>query len=224
MDFLQDFFHYSLDELPFVFLALAISLTVHEFAHAYSAYLFGDPTAQREGRVTINPRKHLDVIGTLLIFLVGFGWAKPVPVNRGNFKRPRLMGIMVSAAGPLSNILLGLVTLAIIVAMETGGFDPNNSGAHEALAVFLNHLLTLNIVLTVFNLVPLPPLDGYRIIEDLAPLKFRVKMQQNEQWGVFVFLLIVFIPPLRNVTIGPLFTAAYEITFQLYTGFHSIAA
>jgi len=224
MDFLNQILHYPLDELPFVFIALVIAFSVHEFAHAYSAYLFGDPTAKDEGRVTLNPRKHLDVFGTILIFIVGFGWAKPVPVNRGNFKYPRVMGIIVSALGPISNFILGVIALVIIVLLEVNGFDQHASGVNEAIMVFLNHFLTLNIVLTVFNLLPLPPLDGFRIVEDLMPQKLRIRMQSYTQWGVFIFLLIVFIEPLRKITLDPLFTAAYHITVQIYLILHSIAA
>lgn len=191
--------------MPFVFLSLVIAFTVHEFAHAYSAYLFGDSTAKQEGRVTLDPRKHLDIIGTILIFIVGFGWAKPVPVNRNHFKYPRLMGIVVSAVGPLSNLLIAFIGVSMtFLLFGTGTYD-TTSGIMAATRLFLNHLVMLNAVLFVFNLLPLPPLDGYRIIEDLAPQRVRIKMHQNVQWGTFVFLLIVFIPPLYAKTLAPLF-------------------
>lgn len=196
---------YPIDELPFVFLSLVIAFSVHEFAHAYSAYLLGDPTAKHEGRVTLDPRKHLDIIGTILIFIVGFGWAKPVPVNRNNFKNPRVMGIIVSAVGPLSNLLIAFIGVIITYLLfRTGAYD-SASGSMAAIRMFLNHLVELNAVLFVFNLLPLPPLDGYRIIEDLAPQRVRIRMHQNVQWGMFVFLLIVFIPPLYAKTLAPLF-------------------
>lgn len=196
---------YPIDELPFVFLSLVIAFSVHEFAHAYSAYLLGDPTAKHEGRVTLNPRKHLDIIGTILIFIVGFGWAKPVPVNRNNFKNPRLMGIVVSAVGPLSNLIIAFIGVCMTYLLfRTGAYD-SSSGSMAAVRMFLNHLVQLNAVLFVFNLLPLPPLDGYRIVEDLAPQRVRIRMHQNVQWGMFIFLLIVFIPPLYANTLAPLF-------------------
>jgi len=188
-----------------VFLSLVIAFSVHEFAHAYSAYLFGDHTAKNEGRVSLDPRRHLDVIGTILIFIVGFGWAKPVPVNRNNFKNPRLMGIVVSVVGPLSNLLIAFIGVLITYLLFKSGTYDSSSGIMAAIRMFLNHLVTLNAVLFVFNLLPLPPLDGYRIIEDLAPQRVRIKMHQNVQWGTLIFLFIVFIPPLYAKTLAPLF-------------------
>lgn len=206
------FFVYEWREMPFVFLALMIAFTLHEFAHAYLAYRFGDPTAKRMGRVTLNPRAHLDVFGTILIFIAGFGWAKPVPVNRGYFRYPRLMGIAVSAAGPLSNLLIAFVGLCIYYALNTFGvFDLMTYGVFHSTILFFDILIGLNLLLFVFNLIPLPPLDGYRIIEDLAPLHLREKMRQLEQWGVFIFLMLVFIPPLYKVTIMPIMSLRQDL-------------
>jgi Zn-dependent protease len=103
---MDSFLRFPIDQIPFVFLVLVIAFTIHEFAHAYFADRFGDPTPRSMGRVTLNPRVHFDFLGTILIFLVGFGWAKPVLINRSNFKRPRLMGIIVSFAGPFPTWLL----------------------------------------------------------------------------------------------------------------------
>lgn len=217
-------FAYRFEDMPFVFIALVIAFSVHEFAHAWTAYRFGDPTAKREGRLTLNPRKHLDVIGTILIFLIGFGWAKPVPVNRANFKNPRWMGIAVSAAGPLSNLLLVFLFLLLSSLLFQAGFRPDASGLTLAVDRLLNIAIYLNAILFVFNLIPLPPLDGWRIAEDLAPQRTRIRMQQYMQWGTFIFLLMVFIPPLRRVTIQPLFVFAYtELVPWAGNIIHSIA-
>jgi Zn-dependent protease len=205
-------------EIPFLFLALVIAFSVHEFAHAYAADKFGDPTPRSMGRVTLNPRVHLDILGTLLIFLVGFGWAKPVLINRSHFKKPRLMGIIVSAVGPLSNFLMAFVGLFIVYLLGyLGVFNGMNHGVHEAISLFFYKLIGLNIILFLFNLLPLPPLDGYRIVQDLLPLEQRIKLQQYEQWAIYLFLLMVFLPPLYNVVLGPLFSFQQPIiTFMLH--------
>jgi len=207
MDFLDKLIVFPVAHLPFVLLVLLISFTVHEFAHAYFANKFGDPTAKLLGRVTLNPSRHLDVFGTLLFLIAGFGWARPVPVNRENFRNPRAMGIVVSAVGPLSNLLVAFVGALIYVVLlkyhVQGAFTNERVG--EAINIFFEYLINYNILLFLFNLIPLPPLDGYRIIEDLAPRSLRIKLQQFEKWSIFIFLLIVFLPPVRAVTIKPLF-------------------
>ncbi|WP_172249708.1 site-2 protease family protein [Saccharibacillus deserti] len=203
----MDFLAFSFEQLPFVLAVLLIAFTVHEFAHAYAAYKFGDPTAKLLGRVTLNPARHVDVLGMLLILLAGFGWARPVPVTRENFSRPRLMGIIVSAVGPLSNLVIAFLgTIAYYLCLKNGVFiEANYSRGIEALDIFLSTLIQMNILLFLFNLIPLPPLDGYRILEDIAPLPLRRKMQAIEPYSIFIFLLIVFIPPLRENTIGRLY-------------------
>lgn len=209
---LGGFFRYSLDELPFVVLVLIIAFTVHEFAHAYSAYKFGDRTAYDMGRVTLNPMVHLDILGTLLFLIAGFGWAKPVLVNRGRFKHPRLMGVIVSAVGPLSNLLIAFIGALIYVALvKFGALDQASKGVVDAVKMFFGFLIQFNSLLFLFNLIPLPPLDGYRIIADLAPTHVRYKMSQNEQWGIFVFLILIFIPPLYRVTLQPILMLTGDI-------------
>jgi Zn-dependent protease len=216
MDFLEEWLWYPLKDFPFVILVLMIAFTLHEFAHAYSAYKLGDSTAYDAGRVTLNPREHLDVLGTILILIAGFGWAKPVPVNRSNFKNPRVMGIIVSAAGPLSNLVLVVIGILLVHVSNTSVLDGASHGLHLAVDTFLYYLVQLNAMLFIFNLIPLPPLDGYRIIEDLAPARVRVKMDRHIQWGMFIFLLIVFIPMLRTYTIEPLFALANPLIYNIY--------
>ncbi|MFD1772891.1 site-2 protease family protein [Paenibacillus rhizophilus] len=226
MDFLQSIIRMPLDQLPFLLVTILIAFTVHEFSHAYFANRFGDPTARLLGRMTLNPAVHFDVFGIILLLIAGFGWARPVPVNRDNFSRPRLMGIIVSAAGPISNLLMAIIgCLIYALLIATGVFDAIPSGkGQEAGQLFFSVFTFWNFFLFLFNLIPLPPLDGYRIVEDLAPRPLRGRLQRIEQWAMFLFLLIVFIPALQAYTITPLSMWAYimrsdtlNFFYQLFT-------
>ncbi|AIQ60292.1 site-2 protease family protein [Paenibacillus borealis] len=206
MEFLQSFIRMPLEQLPFLLITLLIAFTVHEFSHAYFANKFGDPTARLLGRMTLNPAVHFDFFGIILLVVAGFGWARPVPVNRDNFSRPRLMGVIVSAVGPISNLLLGFLGAMIYSALAATGVleSISNDRVLQAIYWFFGIFIQLNFFLFLFNLIPLPPLDGYRIVEDVAPRPIRGRLQQYEQWAVFIFLLILFIPGLRAYTITPL--------------------
>ncbi|QRF32027.1 site-2 protease family protein [Bacillus safensis] len=208
---LNQFLVYPLELIPYVAITLVVAFTMHELAHAYVAYRFGDPTAKNQGRLTLNPLKHLDVFGTILIFVAGFGWARPVPVNRYHFKKPRLAGICVSIAGPLSNLVLAFLGFFVYVLLQKFGgewimrFEP---GVDNFFLIFIN----LNVILFLFNLLPLPPLDGYRIIEDVVSPRIRAKMTQFEQYGIIIFLIFV-ITPLGLFVFGPLIGMRDQIIY-----------
>ena len=208
---------YSLDQFLYVAITLIIAFTLHELAHAFVAYKFGDDTAARQGRLTLNPLKHLDPIGTILIFIAGFGWAKPVPVNRFFFKNPRLAGVLVSIAGPLSNLLLVILAIGIWYGLLATGLGPS---IPPSIVEFMNIFIWLNMVLFVFNLLPFPPLDGYRIIEDLAPANIRAKLTQYENYGIIIFLILV-ITPLDQYTISPLMNTLIPFLLDVVNGFFS---
>lgn len=217
MEILDSLIRIPLDQLPFFLITILIAFTVHEFSHAYFANKFGDPTARLLGRMTLNPAVHFDFFGILLLLVAGFGWARPVPVNRDNFSRPRLMGVIVSAAGPISNLLLGIIGAVIYGALAaTGALESiSNDRVLEAVYLFFGMFIQWNFFLFLFNLIPLPPLDGYRIVEDIAPRPIRARLQKFEQWAVFLFLLILFIPGLRTYTIEPLadWASSMSLTF-----------
>jgi Zn-dependent protease len=168
--------------------ALLVAVTVHEVAHALVADRLGDPTARRLGRITLNPLPHIDPIGALAFVLAGFGWAKPVPVNALNFRHPVRDMVWVAAAGPLSNFLAAfaaLVAVHLVVQMSPGGF------VGEPLGRMLLLIYLFNVVLGVFNLIPLPPLDGGHFLPYLFP-RAGGFIHQLEQAGPFLLLLLVF--------------------------------
>ncbi|TXC89437.1 site-2 protease family protein [Metabacillus litoralis] len=215
MNDFSSFLAFPLEMIPYVVITLIVAFTLHEFAHAFVAYKFGDPTAQRQGRLTLSPLAHLDPIGTILIFIAGFGWAKPVPVNRFFFKRPRLAGVLVSVAGPLSNLLLALLGTAIVNILYVSGLLTMLPGNYaEQLELFFSLFVSLNVMLFLFNLLPFPPLDGYRIIEDLVPAHIRSKMTQYESYGIVVFLILV-ITPLDSYTIHPFLEIGRTIVMSI---------
>lgn len=224
MDFLSQIIRIPLDQLPFVLVTILVAFTVHEFSHAYFANKFGDPTARLLGRMTLNPAVHFDFFGIILLLIAGFGWARPVPVNRDNFSRPRLMGIIVSAAGPISNLLLailGCLVYGLLLGIGVVNAVPSGKG-QEAIHLFFSVFSYWNFFLFLFNLIPLPPLDGYRIVEDLAPRSVRGRLQRFEQWAMFLFLLIVFIPALRAYTITPLNVWAINMYLDFLNFFYNL--
>lgn len=198
----------SLKDIPYLIVVLAIAFSIHEFSHAFVAYKFGDATAKDQGRLTLFPHAHLDILGTIMILIAGFGWAKPVPVNRFNFKKPRLAGVLVSIAGPLSNLLLVIIGYSIWLVLNHTGYTMQVSDrVYGILYKFFNLFITMNAILFLFNLLPFPPLDGYRIIEDLSTPSFRAKLTQYESYGIFIFLILV-ITPLGYYIFHPLFATA----------------
>lgn len=165
------------------------TMPVHEYAHALIATKLGDQTPRLSGRLTLNPMAHIDWLGAAMIFLVGFGYAKPVSVNPRNFKNSKVGMALTAIAGPLSNILMAVV---FILLMNIVGFM-NATTIAKAIYLFLYFAASINIGLAVFNLIPIPPLDGSRVLQLLIPNKYYYKFMQYERYIIIVvFALILF--------------------------------
>ena len=167
--------------------AIIIALTVHEFSHAAMAFYLGDPTAKNEGRLTLNPLAHLDLWGTILLFLAGFGWGKPVPFNPYNLKNQKWGPAYVSLAGPGSNLgMVILFSLILKFAYPALGFGPEN-----ALFQFLYFLILINGILMVFNLLPIPPLDGSKLLFAILPQSLDNVKIFLQRYGFFILIGLV---------------------------------
>lgn len=167
-------------------------LPIHEFAHALVATKLGDQTARLSGRLTLNPLAHLDFFGALMMIIAGFGYAKPVPVNMNNFKKRKLYMALTAAAGPFSNLLVALVFSFLYCAVYKFGSVTQGSAAQIA-SIFFMYVVSINVSLAVFNFIPVPPLDGSRILTAILPDRYYYKIMQYERYIVYaVFALIIF--------------------------------
>ena len=168
--------------------AILFALTVHEFFHAFIAFRFGDTTARDMGRLTLNPLAHLDFFGTLMLFVsqFHFGWAKPVPVNPYNLRNPRVADFWISAAGPLSNLGLGLV-FGLLRRMAFA----SSTQMPEAVAMFLYFSVSINVSLAFFNLIPIFPLDGSHILRSILPPQYEESLSKFEMIAPFVLILLI---------------------------------
>jgi Zn-dependent protease len=168
---------------------MLLALTVHEWAHAYAAYRLGDPTARHMGRLTLNPLAHLDVFGTIAILMIGFGWAKPVPVDPRNLREPRRHMMWIAAAGPLSNLAQAMV-LGLLFQLVRGAFPATGMG--DFVVRMLSYGIFINCALAVFNLIPVPPLDGSKIIYGLVPSLTHEAVWKLERYGPMVLMGLIF--------------------------------
>ncbi|MCL2056908.1 MAG: site-2 protease family protein [Oscillospiraceae bacterium] len=174
---------------------LLIILPIHEAAHAFAAEKLGDPTPRGMGRLTLNPLKHLDVLGSMMLLVMGFGWAKPVPVDPRNFRHPRRDMAIVAAAGPLSNIALAFMAVAAMkLVFYTTGLHPQT----DALPGILRLIMRISVVLAVFNLLPIPPLDGSRILGLFLPGAMYYFVMRYERIMMFALLALMWLGYLRG--------------------------
>ena len=185
-----------------------LAITMHEVAHGYVAERFGDPTARLLGRLNLNPLRHLDPIGTAAIFIFGFGWARPVPVNTANLRRPRRDMIWVALAGPLTNLLLAVLSALLLRGLglleSTAVGDLQLFGQIvKPLQMMAGFSLYINVLLGIFNLVPLPPLDGGRILTGILSEKQAMIVSRLEPFGFMLILFLVFFTDLWSLVLAP---------------------
>ena len=179
--------------------ALLWALSFHEFCHGLAARLVGDPTAERYGRLTLNPLAHFDVIGTLMLLFVGFGWAKPVPINTRYFRHPRRDLIIVSLAGIAGNILTAVVSVLFLRFMGEYWYALTGRAGLTIIVQMIN----INMGLAAFNLIPIPPLDGSRVLEAFLPLKYMHYYYWLERYGMII-LLVLLMTGIINVIFEPI--------------------
>ena len=180
---------------PFSFIVIAVPLMYaiifHELAHVWVAYQMGDPTAKSQGRLSLSPLRHLDPMGTLMLFIVGFGWAKPVPVNFSYIRDYRKGMILVSSAGIIANIILAFLALLIYSMLSM----PHTS----KVALLLVSFARINIILAAFNLIPIPPLDGSKILMGFAPANVQAFLMRLERFGFLIVIGLLFLGVLNPV-------------------------
>lgn len=186
-----------------------ICITIHELSHGLTAYRLGDNTAKDMGRLTLNPLKHIDVFGLLMMLVFRFGWAKPVPVNMYNFKKPKTDMAITAIAGPLSNIVLASVVLFIygLLVMPLGG--PGASDSSRLALDIIQRTAYISAALAVFNLVPIPPLDGSKVLFSFFPQNFYYKLMRYERYGIILLILVLNTSVFSN-TIGRLTMSLFE--------------
>jgi Zn-dependent protease len=195
-------------------IALIIAISVHEFSHALSAYRLGDNTAKNQGRLTLNPKAHLDPMGTIMIVFAGFGWGRPTPVSSWNLRIGEKAGMaVVSVAGPISNLIVALVT-GIIFQFYM------NSGSHSIqVARILLTVIQLNLVLAIFNLLPIAPLDGFKIVLGLLPRDAALSFAKTERYGMMILVLVIMGDVFLNIGIlGRVISPVISFLMRLVIG------
>jgi Zn-dependent protease len=199
-----------------------MAITCHEVSHGFVADKLGDNTARRMGRLTLNPIRHLDILGTLMVFVIGIGWAKPVPVNFNNLGNPKRDMIWVAAAGPITNFCIAFLSAMLMrgilaaVAGISGGLP---AMFIEPIVLMLAFSVYINLLLAIFNLIPVPPLDGGRVAVGLLPYRQAMLYSRIEPFGMIIILALIFLPDLLHLP--SIFE--YVISPVLNEGIHLVA-
>ena len=196
-------FGFDLQEMLLGIPGLVIAMTFHEYAHARAAVSLGDFTPRLMGRLTLNPTAHIDPIGLLMLFLVRFGWAKPVMINPSNFRQPKRDDILVSLAGPMMNLFLGFVAFYVMLLINAHRLD-----VAQITYTIIQMIFVYNVNFAIFNMLPIPPLDGSHILRNLLPPDLAYRYQSIERYSILI--MIVFIAtPILSVVLMPLFRLVY---------------
>ena len=211
---------YALDPAVQVILipVIIFALSFHEFSHGWMAHRYGDPTAKLAGRLTLNPMAHLDVFGSLALYLMGFGWAKPVPVDPRYLANPKKDMMWIAIAGPVSNLIVALISGILLSVLLRMGII----GSQSPLIMVLIMSLQINLVLAIFNFIPIPPLDGSRILEGLIPYKYHNELAKFEYYGPRVLMGLIILSMFTrfnifSVIISPIMTVFLKLfTFGIY--------
>ncbi len=206
----QFFFKLSIMLVPAL-----MAITCHEVSHGFVAYRFGDGTAKTQGRLTLNPLSHLDIFGTLMIFIVGIGWAKPVPVNFNNLRNPKRDMIWVAAAGPVANFSIAALSAIMMRAMVVIGDQVADA---SFLQLFIDPLILMlafsvyvNLLLAIFNLIPVPPLDGGRVMVGLLPYRQAAFLSRIEPYGMILIIVLVFFTNMFSYVISPILNLGIKL-------------
>ena len=203
----------SLGEILIIIPALLLAFTIHELSHGLTAYLLGDPTAKRDGRLSLNPIRHIDPFGLILILVAGFGWAKPVMVQPSNLKNPKVDMAIIAIMGPLSNFIMAFLSIMLFFALY---INVPNLPVYILNVVF--HFSSLNVLLGVFNLLPIPPLDGSKVIVGILPDSVYRSLPPAGNYGMIILIILMFtgvtsriILPLIEAIHGAFVTIAIDI-------------
>ena len=174
----------------FYIVALVLAITVHEFAHAFMADRLGDPTPRMDGRLTLNPLAHLDLVGSIMMLVARFGWGKPVVFDEYNLRNPRRDAAIISIAGPISNLLLAIVASIILHILVASHITTGLLGI--MLYSILQPVIMMNVVLAIFNLVPIHPLDGFKIVGGILPPEYARQWKELEPYGMIFLIFMIF--------------------------------
>jgi Zn-dependent protease len=205
----------SLPELLQTVLIIVVSLTVHEFAHALTAISLGDTTAQQDGRLTLNPLKHIDLVGFIMLVVAGFGWAKPVPIDVSKLKKPRRDEILISIAGPLSNGLFAILLAVALKIIIVASIIRSPSG-FNSVASFITRAAMINVALALFNLLPIPPLDGSHLISTFLRKAHTQLAATYFRYGSFALLALIIVDRVTRLDILPIGKVTQAIVIGMY--------